>query len=271
MGTIAIRPEILVEVPYESLPKFVKDDRYGFQEKFNGKRRMVVRDGDSVFSFNKEGEIRELPARMYSKILSHRLTRFVIDCELMVDETVKVFDALILDEHLLGTQPYSVRHEAVRIAFSGCKWAEVAYTATTTADKRLFAQRLEGENAEGIVIRRLDAPYKQGDSGQHKKIKLWKTADAVVMSYERKDNFGQPTSVNIGCYDKKGQLQRISGSSLLGKDRTIKPGDVVEIKFLYSTPTGHVVQPTILCKRDDKKPTSCTMERILVYRNKNWK
>ena len=269
---INIKPEVLTEVPQSSVFRFINDDRFGFEEKFNGKRRIVIRDGNSVFSLNKEGEMRDVPARLTAKLLTHRLDRFVIDCELMVGDTLRIFDALILGEHLLGTQEYITRHNALKIAFGHCApYAIVAELVTGTEQKRLFAQRLEGENAEGIVARRLDAPYKQGDSGQHKKIKFWKTVDCVVIRYDRRDDFNTPTSVRIGCYNSKGRLQEVGGSSLLGKDRTIKPGDVVEIKCLYTTPEGNVYQPTILGKRDDKKPTTCTMDKLMVYVNKNWR
>jgi ATP-dependent DNA ligase len=271
MSQIRLMPELLQEEPISSIQKYIKDSRYGFQEKYNGKRRVIIRDGGYVYCLNKESEVRDLPRSLAAKLLSHPLDRFVLDCELMQDESLKVFDALILGKHLLGGEEYTTRLDMIRTAFGKFAYIEVASLVVTESEKRQFAQRLEGENAEGIVVRRLDATYKQGDSRQHFKIKFWKTVDTVVISFERTDAAGHPTSVNIGCYDKKGQLQRISGASLIGKDPSIRPGSVLEVKFLYSTPTGHIVQPAILGVRDDKSPASCTMDKVLKYRNKNWK
>jgi ATP-dependent DNA ligase len=263
MGFV-LKPELLTEVPYSSLPKFISDDRYGIEEKYNGKRRTVVRDGNNVFSYSKDGGVRTLPARLVGRILSHPMPRFVIDCELMVDETLKTFDAIILDDDLLGGDEYIERHKKLKLAFNKISWIEVAHLAVGTIEKTAFVQKLIEENAEGIVLRKLDAVYQQGDSRQHKKIKFWRICDCVVISVGQNEK----ESARVGVWHKD-RLIEVCGVSLIGKIQPVV-GDVVEVKCLYSTPDLHLVQPGLLGIRDDKASRQCTSDQLAKILNKNW-
>jgi ATP-dependent DNA ligase len=264
MSQIRLMPELLQEEPISSIQKYIKDSRYGFQEKYNGKRRVIIRDGGYVYCLNKESEVRDLPRSLAAKLLSHPLDRFVLDCELMQDESIKVFDALILGKHLLGGEEYTTRLDMIRTAFGKFAYIEVASLAITENDKRLFAQQLQAENAEGLVLRRLDASYKQGDSRQHKKIKFWRTVDCVVLSIGTNGK----ASARVGVWHKSKWIE-VCGVSLIGKVQPVV-GNVVEVKCLYSTPDLHLVQPGLLGIRDDKSPKQCTSDQLTRILNKNW-
>jgi bifunctional non-homologous end joining protein LigD len=130
-------------------------------------------------------------------------------------------------------------------------------------------KRLQKENAEGIVWKRMDAPYKQGRAGQHKKTKFWKTVDCFVT----KMNPDGHESVELSVCDDAGKPHRISDSSLIGKEKNgrIGLGDVLEVKCLYSSEELHIIQPTILRKRDDKLASECGIDQVRLIVNKNWR
>lgn len=258
-------PELLTEVQNDpdTLARFILDPNIGFQEKFNGNRRIVGKDVNGIWSLNKKGERRELPRRLAMNIKNDIPFNFIIDSELMPGEHLRIFDSIILGNRNMlrpgDPEPYEARIQAVRDNFSA-PWGSPVYTAYTQIEKIRLLKKLTDENAEGLVCRQLHSPYKQGDSHQHFKIKFVKTLDAVVMG-----KVLDKDSVDLGLYDKLGRLQRISAASTLGKV-ALKPNDVVEVKYLFASRNNHIVQPRISLKRDDKEPRACTLDQLVKSR-----
>ena len=262
------KAELLTEVTPQEAARLIEDNRYGAQTKENGKRRIIVREYDEIYCFNREGEKCDLPLAVFKILRQHDLERFVIDVELCGSESnpqVKIFDALILGDGLGGLQvlaedKYWYRLERVKEDFGNFHpMFQVLETTRTSAEKLALTKKLYAEKAEGVVFKRMSAPYRQGRANQHYKLKFVKTLDAVVIgpSPEGKD------SVELGLYDSVGKLHRICSSSLIGK-QCLRPHDVVEIRYLYGTKTLHVVQPRIIQKRDDKHPRKCLLDQIVV-------
>jgi bifunctional non-homologous end joining protein LigD len=265
MSSFQLRAELLTEIGPQQAARLIQNPNYGGQEKENGKRRIVVRNGNQVFCFNREGEKRNLPPAVVKIILQHHLTRFVIDTELcgtVIAPRVRIFDSLILGDELLGQQEYQFRLNRTHEEFDNFNpMFFVLYTARTPEEKLALCKKLYAENAEGMVFKRMDAIYKQGRAGQHFKLKFWKDADVVVIGPSPEGH----DSVEIGVY-KNGKLHRISGVSLIGRER-VKAGDVITVKYLYATKNLHIVQPIMLQKRDDKQPKACTADQLVINRD----
>jgi len=261
-----MQAELLTEVTPQQAARLIQDPNYGGQEKENGKRRIIVRNGNEVFCFNREGEKRDLPPAVVRVILSHRLTRVIIDTELCgtkVAPRVRVFDALIFGDELLGQRPYWFRLDRTHEEFDNFHpMFFVLYTARTSEEKLALVKKLYAENAEGMVFKRMDAVYKQGRAGQHFKLKFWKDAEFVVIGPSPEGH----DSVEIGVYKKNGKLHRVSGVSLIGRERVVA-GDVITVKYLYATKGLHIVQPVMLQKRDDKQPKACTVDQLVINRD----
>jgi ATP-dependent DNA ligase len=111
----------------------------------------------------------------------------------------------------------------------------------------------------------MGSSYKQGRADQHWKLKFWKTADAVVIG----PNPEEKDSVEIGMWDARGQMHRISGCSLRNRFHP-KPGQVIEVRFLYATKERHIVQPKLMSLRYDKPASDCKLVQLEPYINKNW-
>jgi ATP-dependent DNA ligase len=260
---MTFKAELLTELPFNKVEPYLSDKRYGVQEKFNGERRIILKEGDKVWNLNREGEKgKPLPPALVASLQKHHLSHFVIDAEICKDK-LHIFDALVLGPVLLGDLGYFDRWLQVRHEFGGFAGnIEAADLALTKVDKLKFIIKIHGQNGEGFVIRRLDALYSQGRAENHIKVKFWKTLDAVTMQPSRKGH----NSVEVGLYNHTGALTRICSVSLNGK-QAVKIGQVVEIKYLYGTGTDHVVQPELLRVRDDKKPVECTFKQLVINKN----
>jgi ATP-dependent DNA ligase len=145
---------------------------------------------------------------------------------------------------------------------------KVTPTYYSVEEKELFWERVKFSGVEGAVSKHLDSHYLPGmRSKQWVKHKLVKAAEAVVMKAERtfkpNSTVVHKGSADLGVY-RDGQLVKIGSASLIGKDLTIEPGDVVEFEYLYFTGSAPI-QPRITRKRFDKEPEECTFEQFPAY------
>jgi ATP-dependent DNA ligase len=265
-----IQAELLTEATEAAFKRMLTDPRFGFQEKHNGHRLVICKTGGQLAHFNRIGEpsSKRLPSRVHSILLQHPLENFVIDTEL-VGEMLYIFDALYLGEEELVHDAYEYREARYHAEFTGFAYIIPVKTARTFKEKKELWQHVLDINGEGLCAKNMTKAYRMGRADQHFKLKFWKTADAIVIgqSPDHKDG------IDIGMYDAKGRLHRISGCSMLVKaarKRRPQPGDVIEVRFLYATKERHIVQPTLLSVRFDKKAAECKLTQLEPYINKNW-
>jgi bifunctional non-homologous end joining protein LigD len=258
-----IKSELLHEISKAEVERLILNPNFGVQEKFNGERRTICKEGERIRNWNREGEEgKPLPASLLRILRAHPVSAFVIDVEL-VKAKLKILDALIIDTFNLFDQEYVTREEAAHTAFDNFHAdITVVFTARTMQEKMTLMQELILRNAEGACFKNMQATFKQGRAGQHFKFKFWKEVDAVVMAPSYKGH----EAVEIGVYDAKGKLQRISGCALKSRIK-VSVGDVVSVKYLYATRDRHIVQPSMLRVRTDKKPNQCTIDQLVVNEN----
>lgn len=261
MGTF--KAELLTEIEVKDAGRFVSNPLFGAQEKHNGERRLIMKNGQDIQSFNREGDSsKRLTPQVLAVLRNIPLPQFVIDIELIDNKRIVILDALIIGSELLGTEAYKVRERRAHETFDIIKTVEVVKTARTTDAKQALLLQLGAEKAEGIVFRNMDAIYKQGRAGQHFKLKFWKDLDAVVMGPSPEGH----NSVRVGVYNERGILQEICGVSLNGKPTAVV-GNVICMKYLYATRERHAVQPELLFIRTDKRAAECTMGQLVVNKN----
>lgn len=261
-----IQAELLTETTVSHFQRMLLDSTYGFQEKHNGHRLIVCKQNGKLSFFNREGQpsTKRVFLPLQKILLAHPLPTFVIDCEL-VKNLLFIFDALYLGDEELVHDAYEYREARYHAEFSHYAYILPVATARTPKEKKELWLRVEKLHGEGIVSKNLTASYKMGEAKQHLKLKFLKSAEAVVigLSPEGKD------SVEIGMWDEYGRMHRISGLSLRNKYH-VKPGAVLEVKFLYATKKLHIVQPVLVRVRTDKKAVDCKLTQLVPYINKNW-
>jgi ATP-dependent DNA ligase len=232
----------------DSLPT---DEGWLFEPKWDGFRALVFRDGDEVYT-----QSRDLtPLDRYFPELADPLRaalpdRCVIDGEVVIARDGALdFEALLLRIHpaasrvrmLAEESPASfvawdllaLSDEDLRDVPQGERRArlETVLGAATapihltpaTQDRATAAdwfERFEGAGLDGVVAKRLDAPYQPGKRAMLK-IKHQRTADCVVAGFRWHKN-GPGTHVGsllLGLYDDEGTLHHVGVTSSFSWDR----------------------------------------------------
>lgn len=262
--------ELPDKITAQEAKRYLDDPNFLVQEKRNGHHRLVTRDtlvvtGDKLEMFNREGTQRNISSPLQSALLHPKLpSRYIVDVEQEKND-IYILDLLMIQAvwgtEWLAQQPYHLRLRFMKEYFTGMHPRVHVIESYYGANKAKAVKHFWDEKAEGVVFKDQNALYREGRSGQHHALKFWKTLDAVVieMNPEGRD------AVELGLF-QDGKIRRICGSSLIGKGR-IELGCVVEIKFLYATRDYHVVQPTILRRRDDKQPQECGVDQLVFNRD----
>ena len=268
-----IKAELLQDATDAQVRQFMLDSNYVWQEKHNGDRRLIAKNGNEITDFNRNGERgKGLSPQIIEALRKHPAHTFVIDVEyVMAFEKIVVFDVLHIGDEAVVTLPYSTRLSYLHSNFDGFH-ADIlpVESAVTPQEKLALLAKIKSYNGEGFVMKDLRAPYRpsEGNRRWNYRFKLWKTLDAVVIGDSEKIVDGKKRdSVRLGLYMPDGTLKDICGATK--KTRyDLKPGDVVEVKYLYGTGTYDIVQIDILHQRTDKAANLCTVDQIII--NKNW-
>lgn len=130
--------------------------------------------------------------------------------------------------------------------------------ARTTAGKLRMLAEVRAQQGEGVMLKRRDAGYDFDTRVDHSvKVKFRKTCECVVT--ER--NADGSLNARLGMYDIDGKLVSVGGCSMIGKPDA-RPGDVVEVEYLYATEALTLYQPSLWHIRTDKVPSDCTLDQL---------
>lgn len=248
--------EELEEVGIEVAEVLVKDNRYLMQLKANGHFRQgeKLTDG-SVVSYNKKGEAKPFPPEVEKELAKLTLKTFFFDGEL-VGTTYFIFQMLHKNGKCFKALPFvdRLRH-ATDVIPEDSPYIKVIATWNTTKEKQGGLALCRKARCEGVCFKLKDAPYRAGNSGVHKKFKFLKTCTCKVMELgtSGKEN------ARLGLL-KDGKWIEVAGASMIGKDKRIAVGSLVEVTFLYFT-GSRLCQPRITELRDDVRESDCTFER----------
>jgi len=167
--TSCLHPQLLNSVDEEAAKWYLVDDAWCLQEKFDGKRIMVVVKGGIVEGSNRKGLYVSLPQEVVDSLLH------LPDCELdgeLLGEAYVVFDLLKLNHTDLRPSPYRIRYEVLADLLSASLGpsVRVAETAWTAAEKPAFYERIEA--ADGKRRHAVWAENMDGDiAGRRQKAK----------------------------------------------------------------------------------------------------
>lgn len=256
-----ILPQLLNPVEEAEAELLLRDDNYCAQEKFDGKHLLVRKQDDDLEGINKKGFIVGLPQTVASELRSVAGS-FIPDGEAIGDD-YHPYDLLEYNGENLRVLPYRMRLarliDLLLLTRSDYKHIRLAETAFSTRQKTELYQRLRRENREGIVFKRLDAPYTPGrpnNSGPQLKFKFVATLSAVV------------AKINV---QRSVELALFSGRSLVSCGNVTIPanheiptvGTVVDARYLYAAKaSGVLYQPFYLGPRDDVDPGECLVSQL---------
>jgi ATP-dependent DNA ligase len=297
----------------KSRPALPEGDGWAFEPKYDGFRAIAFVDGDEVLLQSRTGR----PLRRYFPELAFAPGRYVLDGEIVItnadggqefgllqqrlhpaESRVRklaaeipanfvAFDLLAHDDDTLLDRPFAERRAALEELVSD------PVTLTPSVRDAAAAEPWLRE-AEGVIAKQLDAPYRPGERKGMLKIKRLRTLDCVVVGWRPGKEKGTLGALILGLYDdgemrvvghtsgfrakEKRELparlapyetgERGSGDPSrwdAGRDLewiVLRPELVVEVSFDHVS-DGRIRHGTkLLHWRDDKQPRECTFDQL---------
>jgi ATP-dependent DNA ligase len=314
-------------------------DGWQYEPKWDGFRCLAFRDRDKIHLQSKAGQplaryfpdvvtaLEKLPAR-----------NFVVDGELAIPIRGRLsFDELQLRLHPAASrvQKLAQAHPAIFIIFDllaqdgdsylkrplrerrvslekfarknlGSKTAMRLSPATTdlTVAKKWFDK--VGGNLDGVIAKRLDAPYAAGERSAMVKVKNIRSADCVVGGFRYASGEKVLGSLLLGLYDEEGLLNHVGFTSAFkaserrtltkkfealrkppgftgnapggpsrwstersGEWKPVAPKTVVEVAYDHFTGGRFRHGTRIIRWRPDKAPRQCTMDQVTYREGKS--
>ena len=312
-----------------------------YEPKWDGFRCLAFRDGGKVELQSKSGQplARYFPD-LVAAVRRVKAKRFVLDGEIVIPDPAEKtlsFDALLQRIHpaesrvrklaaetpawlvvfdllvdakgaSLLAQPLGRRREALE-AFAAKNFEKAGPVRLSPATTKLGGAKKwfgsVGETLDGIIAKRIDAPYAAGERGAMVKIKARRTADCVVGGFRYAEKARVVGSLLLGLYDDEGLLHHVGFcSGLKAAERPVltkklealiaqpgftgrapggpsrwstkrstewqplKPRLVVEVQFDHVSGGRFRHGTTLLRWRPDKTPRQCTMEQLKQKRSR---
>jgi len=256
-----ITPQLLNPIDEADVERFLTDDRYWMQEKFDGRRVLILKHPDQqITGINRRGLSIALPDPIVTAVAAVVAQTCLLDGE-AVGDVFHCFDVLERDGLDLRTSPYSLRFNEAMDLTEGvdCDALRYADISVGTASKRKRLEQLRRAGKEGVVFKDRSAVYTPGrpaSGGPQFKLKFTATASCIVAGTN-----GAKRSV---------KLELINGGRRVGVGSvTIPPnqpipvaGRIAEVKYLYAYEGGSLYQPVFLGVRDDVSLNACTTSQL---------
>jgi ATP-dependent DNA ligase len=295
-----------------SASELPRGDGWHYEPKLDGYRAIVFVAGDRVHVQSRGGK----PLERYFPELTFPEGRYVLDGEVVIDDPAGGQDFELLSQRIHPAQSridrLSREFPARFAAFDVLAVGDEALLGRPLAERRAAAGGLPGgialmdgtgdrdaaelwlDTGEGVMAKRLDAPYRPGERVGMTKIKRRRTIDCVVMGWRPGKADDTVGSLILGLYDDgslrpvghtasftaatKRELlelvrpyetgERGSGDpSRWSADRdtewvAMRPELVVEVTYDHSS-GGRIRHGAKLVRfRPDRDPASCSFEQL---------
>jgi predicted DNA-binding WGR domain protein len=252
-------PQLLNPIEEAEVQRLLRDAAYVAQEKFDGRRLLLRKEGAAIDGINRKGLLVGLPEPVFQ---AFRLMPgdCVLDGE-SVGDVFHVFDLLNFDGQDIRARKYKNRQTELINLLASVQQRAIRFTETAyTAEQKIrMHATLQAAGKEGIVFKRLDAPYTPGrpnSGGPQLKHKFYATLSAVV------SKINAQRSVEIRLFGKDGWA--LAGNVTIPPNHHIPViGGVVEVRYLYAFPeSGIVYQPVYLGERSDVEQHECVRSQL---------
>ena len=257
-----IVPQLLNNVDEDQLDKLFGDDNFWMQEKKDGKRIELSKEGQEVTGINRLGLSCGIPQSIVSEAQMMG-SDFLIDGE-AVGEILYCFDIRSLGGRSLEDRPYSERYEQLLAVLGSPDKPHYTHlmavpTYQRTGQKKARFEILQFNKAEGVVFKDKNAPYKPGrpnSGGPQLKFKFVQTASFIVSKHH-----GTKRSVHLLLLDGDNEVD-VGKVTIPPNYDMPEPGDIVEVRYLYAYKGGAVYQPVYQGKRDDLERSACVLTQL---------
>lgn len=252
--------QLLNSTSEEEVSRLISDPDWCMQEKHDGRRLLIRKDEDGeVTGINRKGLIVSLPASLVAAAQQIEPS-FLIDGE-CIGEQLIAFDVLEIGGIDVREWSCKKRLFALGQILIGVDAHHLSRThsVTSTQDKLTLLEHLKHHRKEGVVFKRLAAPYVGGRpsfGGDQLKWKFCESASFVV------SRVNMTRSVSLILFD--GDKVKTAGNVTIPPNQPIPAiGSVVEVRYLYAfRESGHIYQPVFLGVRDDIAAEECTVDQL---------
>jgi ATP-dependent DNA ligase len=209
------------------------------------------------------------------------------------------FDMLANSENLLGS-PFRLRRKTLERFFeNSVPRSSPLYLSASTEDLREVEKWVGhiGQQLDGIIGKRADAPYRPGDDHSTVKIKNYRRADCLIGGSRDHSIGSARNELLLGLYDQKERLQYVGSVGIdtrqkqqvgllrpkktttfydrqpgekshwsgeaAGPWKPVAPTKVVEVRYDHFSDQRFRHGCTFLRMRPDKLPKECLLEQVV--------
>lgn len=242
------------------LARFTSNSLFAFQKKEDGVHVLAARNAEKLVILNRRGEPHKTTA--LNELLSDLPVNTMLDGERLHGDGLAVFDVLHHAGEDLRDKPYVVRFNHVVQICSDLRQPLVrpVETALDEMEKQKLYKRLRSSNAEGIIIKDLGARYVPGRAGMYR-LKFVKSLTCMV--YRRRDTKVSFEMFLLGEGDRYIPIGSVNAHKFYDNLKPAESG-IAEVRYLYATPEGKLVQPSLVRFRSDKTVLDCLVNQMVV-------
>lgn len=253
-----INCQLLNPIAEKQLDQFLFNPDYWMQEKLDGRRLLIRKDGDQITGINRLGYPTAIPETIVRSAAKYPRS-FLLDGE-AVGDIFHAFDLLTIGPEDMRHLPFSVRYLRMRDMLNAFyhQYIQEVKCLCTPGMAGWFHQ-FKREGREGVVFKHKDAPYTSGrpnSGGSQLKYKFYETASFVVAMVN------DQRSVSLILFE--GGKVRPAGNVTIPPNHEVPaPGTVVECRYLYAfKESGSIYQPVFLGSREDIREEECTTAQL---------
>lgn len=251
-----IQCQLLNPIEETEIPRYLNDPAFCLQEKFDGRRMLIRKQGVVIEAINRKGIIVGVPLRLVQEIARFK-GDVLLDGECIGDRYV-VFDVLQFMDTDVHPLPYRKRLSLLE-QIVGFREIQIVETAIGSASKASRLVCLHKEGKEGIVFKKLDAPYSAGrpaSGGDQLKYKFYATASFLVDRIH-------PEKRSVSLKLLNGTNPVSVGNVTIPPNKQIPDeGSIVEVRYLYAYRNGSIYQPVFLHERNDIPADACQHNQL---------
>ncbi len=253
-----IRCQLLNAIEPGEVSSLLRSPKYCLQQKHDGRRLMVRKQGDTITGINRRGLVVAIPDAIREAV-AHITFDVLIDGE-AVGDTLHAFDLLEYKGTDIRSRRFFDRFAALILVIPpnlpALRWIS---TVIHPYEKLEIYEELKATGAEGVVFKDVDAPYSPGrpnSGGPQLKFKFVESASFIVTGINAK------RSVTLGLYD--GDKLVPAGNVTIPPNHKIpEVGEVCETRYLYAyRESGSIYQPVYLGRREDIPASECVVEQL---------
>ena len=263
-----LKCNLLNPVSLSEAIELLESEDWFAQEKMDGVRFILYKEGNTVLGFNRRGKRVPVPEGIKADALTLK-GDFALDGELIgevlhvfdmpFNKRLKVTERMPADDRVFIMETACLlnknRDDDIIVSDIGGRLKHIRPVRRCHGAGLKFSEQLQREGAEGIVLKLKSAGYIQGrpaSGGNYLKYKFCETATCIVMG------INSQRSVSLGLKRESSadgslncDMVECGNCTIPANHKVPAKGSVVEVRYLYANHPGILYQPVYLGVRED--------------------